>query len=355
VFLGREEVQIINRQFAGLRGLAMSLVVLHHSIHFGFMTQELGYPPADGWIYSVLAILQQLGVFAVPTFLFISGAFFSYAARGSDPPKLPWPVVWAGLKHLLWPYLFWSIAFYVVIYVVRDDVYTPLGYLKNLLVGFPFHFIPLIAFYYAISPILVKFAKRYGHILLVAIGFYQLILINLLSPGTLGYTFPEWMQILAPPILRTTLAQWGIYFPLGLVYGINAGTLLPQLQKLKWVSLIATVLFFVISLSTWSFSLAYYIFPLAFLFYAPTIKRNSIPMVRQLEEIGKRSYGLYLTHLIGLTFVFLGIQHLLPWLLNYQPLLQPVLFAAGLGIPLLVMNSSTRLPKFRPAYRYVFG
>ena len=349
----------MNRQFGALRGLAMLIVVLNHSIETGLRVEKLGYALPEGVGYYALLILHELGIFAVPTFLFISGAFFSYAARGSDTLKLPWKVVWSSLKHLLWPYLIWSIVFYIVIFMLQGEAYSPIGYLKNLVTGFPYHFIPILAFYYAVSPFLVSLTKRFGYYLLAAIGLYQLMIINIVFPGALGFTSPGWMRTLVPPVIGYTMALWAIYFPLGLVYSINTRSLLPRLQKFRGLFLATTIVFFVLSaLNTakiLDLRLAMFIAAVSFVLFIPVLKRNSIPKVRELEEVGKRSYGLYLTHLIILEFVFTGIVTFLPWLLNYQLLLQPVLFVLGLGIPLTVMNRLTKLPATRLAYRYVFG
>lgn len=348
----------MNRQFSALRGLAIVLVVLYHSIDMGTLApQGLGYPPIEGLGRYVLLVLHQLGVFAVPTFLFISGSFAAYAAQG-NPPKLTWKAIGAGLKRILWPYLFWSILFYIAIYIRRDEEYTFLGYLKNLVVGYPFHFIPLLVFYYTLSPILVHFARRFGGALVVVIALYQLFLINVVFPGSLGFTSPDWARFLAPPVLSYTMAEWGLYFPLGLVYGLRAKSIMPWLQRFRWAFLTATSVFFVLHIlhkvSLLHFPLAGHICPLTFALLLPVIKRNSIPMVRQLEEIGKKSYGLYLSHLIVLDFVFFNIRVLVPWVLNHQILLQPLLFILTLAIPLVVMSGMARSPT-RTVYHYVFG
>jgi hypothetical protein len=334
-------------------------MVLSHSITMGLDTQRLGYPPlAEGWLYYLLLVLKELGIFVVPTFLFVSGCFFSYAAQGSNPPSLSWKVVRTGLRRLLWPYLFWSVAFYMLIYFRWDVAYTPLGYLKNLLVGYPFHFIPLIAFYYLLSPFLVRFARRFGLALIVIIGLYQLLLINIVYPGTLGVFFPDWMHIFAPPVLRTTLALWAIYFPLGLVYNINAKQMLPRLQRARWAFLIITAVLFVISLldvfSVIRFPLASFICPTTFVLVSTTIRRESIPKVRTLEKLGKKSYGLYLTNLLFMDLVLFGIHLFVPRLFSYPVLLPPILFALTMGVALATMNGFTRLPA-RTMYRYVFG
>jgi hypothetical protein len=225
-------------------------------------------------------------------------------------------------------------------------------------VGFPFNFVPLIAFYYVLSPILVRLAKRFGFVLVVVIGLYQLILIKLVYPDMLGFTFPDWMAFLAPPVIRSTLALWAIYFPLGLVYSINARTLLPWLQRFRWAILALTLVFFVISLldvfSVLRFPLAAFICPLLFLLFAPTLQRDSIPMARELEKIGRKAYGLFLTNLLVLDLVLFAFHLWLPWLFTYQVLLQPLLLTVALAGPLALMNGMMHLPT-RPMYRYVFG
>lgn len=348
----------MNRQFTALSGLAILIVLLNHAIEMGNLgTQELGYPLATGWGLYVLLALHHLGIFAVPTFLFTSGSFISYAARRS-PPKLPWKSVWAALKRILCPYLFWSVAFFILIYFRKNEEYTLLGYLKNLVVGYPFHFIPILLFYYVSSPVLVRLADRFGYVLIAVIGLYQLLLIRLLYPSSLALNLPNWMHVLVPPALGHTMALWGIYFPLGLVYGLNAREVLPWLRRFRFVFLITTGVCFVLHIlntaSVLHSPLAPFLCPLPFLFLAPMIERKSIPMVRQLEKIARKVYGLYLTHLIVLDLTVFGVQVLMPWLLTYQVLLQFLLFAMALGVPLVVMNSMARLP-IKVVYRYVFG
>ena len=373
----------MRRHFGALQGLAMLLVVFVHSIQMGLdATTRFGYPPIAGWSYYFLITINNLGMFAVPTFLFISGCFFAYAARNSDPPRISWKMVWTSLKHLWWPYLFWSIAFYAVLYFTRRQTFIPpvdagwqgqpsltqaagqlqtyplFQYLKNLITGFPFNFIPLLAFYYLLSPLIVSLAKRFGLILIIVIMLYQLFLLNFRFPGILGFTWPNWLRYFIPKILGESLSFWAIYFPLGLIYSINANRVLPWLQKFKWTSLAVTMLFFMISLlnlfSVWSFPLAGFIAPLTFVLFAPTIERNSVPRVRELESIGKRAYGLYLTNLITLELSLLAIHIFIGRLFGFPLLLILVSFVLTLGLPLWVMNGLIRLPT-RAVYRYVFG
>jgi peptidoglycan/LPS O-acetylase OafA/YrhL len=342
----------VNRQFTALSGLAIALVVINHSVVLDLaIPPEFGYPQSYGWGYT---ILTTIGSFAVPTFLFISGCFFAYAAH----PKLSYKVVRNNLSRLLIPYLIWSIVFYILIWIGQGKVFTIWGYIKNLIVGYPFWFVPLMAFYYLISPILVILGKRFGWAIIAVFGLYQLVLINILYPGTLGFSFPEWMKFLAPPVLRSTLVIWGIYFPLGLIYGLNARSIKPWIEKYKWL-LVAVTGFMLVcmilhTISIISFPLAGFIGPLTFVMITPIIQRNSIPFVRTFEKLGKRSYGLYLVSWNVLYFAIVSIHGIAPWLYNYQIPFYFLLMVLGFVIPLWSMNILERLPT-RVVFNYVFG
>ena len=348
----------MSRQFAALRGLAILTVVFYHTIALGVaIPREWGYPPIEGVARIVLLWLQQFGYLAVPTFLFISGCFVSYAAAGT-PPKLSWKTVLSNLKRVWWPYLLWSIVFYAIVYFQRNETYSAPGYIKQLITGYPFNFVPILVFWIALSPILVQLARRFSGVLIAIILLYQMFLLNLEYPGILGFTFPAWANWLKPPVLHFTLAVWGIYYPLGLIYSVNAKSIAPWLQKSKVALWAITGVFFVLGFLSMAeilgFQLANYVYPLTFVLLLPTIKRDMIPWVRQLEEVGKHSYGLYLTHLITLDLALVAVNALLPNLLNFRIWLMPPLFILALMIPLAVMSYVARSPA-RGLYRYVFG
>jgi membrane-bound acyltransferase YfiQ involved in biofilm formation len=317
----------------------------------------LGYPEPTGAIGLSLRLLRDLGVFAVPTFLFIAGAFVAYAARG-DPPSLSRRFVWRSLNHIAWPYLIWSVAFYALTYVRYGQSSSALGYLKNLLTGYPYHFAILLLLFYLLSPLLAPAGARHPWLLLGAIAVFQLFLIGLHLPGALGFTFPKAAGILAPPVVRGTLAEWAIYFPLGLVYSLHARRALPWLQRWRWALLAAVLLLFVFGELTASrlinFQLARFLIAVPFVLLLPLVSRNRIPSVRQLEAIGKDSFGIYLTHLLVLDLVFLVVETVAPGAFGFVPLLVPLLVIAGVAAPMAVMTAVSRSPA-RGAYRYLFG
>jgi peptidoglycan/LPS O-acetylase OafA/YrhL len=344
----------MNRQFPALSGLAMLLIVLNHTIELGTkMPVSYGFPRVEGGMRVVLTLLQTLGVFAVPTFLFISGAFISYAARG-EPPRLTAKFFVGSLAHIWWPYFLWSLLFYVVVFLQLGERYTLLGYGKNILVGYPFHFVPLLLLFYLLSPLLVRLGRHYAAFLIAAFGIYQLCLLTLLQTEAL----PQSMKVLRPPVVGRTFADWGVYFPLGLVYGLHMKAMVPRLQKLRWPLMVLTFAAFILrSLhvnGVVHLPLIADLAPLPFVMLLPAIDRRSIPLIGTLEEIGKRSYGLYLTHLLVLDLTLWVIGTAMPGLFHYQVALLPILFLVALQVPLLLMNSLARSPA-RAIYRFALG
>ncbi|MCI0519397.1 MAG: hypothetical protein L0Z70_03980, partial [Chloroflexi bacterium] len=73
-----------------------------------------------------------------------------------------------------------------------------------------------------------------------------------------------------------------------------------------------------------------------------------------LERVGRRSYGLYLTHLIVMDLFFFAIQWLLALAPGWSLLLVAILFGVGLTFPVWMMEALAKGPA-RRVYRYLFG
>lgn len=348
----------MNRQFPALRGLAILLVVLNHSITLALLAlRKYGYGPAPALERQLLVALKQVGLIAVPTFLFLSGCFIVYAVQGK-PWRVAYKVIWNGLKHVVWPYVIWSAVFYVMVYFLEGERYSPLGYLKNLVVGYPFDFVPLLVFFYILAPVLVRAGRGHPWLLLAGIGAYQLFVANVLKPGALGVAFPQWAWHLTLPALRVSLAIWGIFFPLGVVYMLHGRSLTPWLRRLWPVLALAAVVLFVLAvgqeLSLWSAPLADILCPVAAVLLFPVIRRNAIPWADWLEQLGKKAYALYLMNLIVLNLALAGLHALAPWAFAQLSLLALGLFFVTLSLPQMLMTAVGRLPN-PAAHRYVFG
>ncbi len=347
----------MNRFFPALRGIAIILVVLNHTLHMG-----LRYPYTLGLVSSsgeqfLVYLLSGLGIFAVPIFLYLSGCFFSYAAK-EDNLKANYKIVWVNLRNVLFPYLIWSAIFYLQVYFVHGQTCTPGECLKQLIVGYPFNFVPLMMFYYLLAPILIVLLRYMGWSLILIIGGLQLILLNIVSPGVLGFQFPGWMSIFAPPVLSSPLSEWAIFFPLGLLYVKYAPGYLPMVRKYRWVLVAIIIGLYGLALldvlSLIAFPIARYICPIFFILLAPTFNRNSMPYVKTIESLGKRAYGLYLTNLIMLDLMTTLLHNLVPEIFSVYYFVLPVLFYLTIQIPIWVMQITERIRK-PPIHRYVFG
>lgn len=349
---------MINRQFAALRGLAIILVVFDHAIHMSVAEfGRVGLLPPTGLAHGLLLVLQQPGTIAVPIFLFLSGGFMVYAVNGREIP-VAYRIVASSLRYILMPYLVWSLIFYVVAYLLQYQRLPLLGYVKGLLVGYPFSFVPILVFFYMLGPLLVPAVRRHPWLVLVAVLGYQLFLINVTSPGALGVVFPSWTWWLSPPVLRNTLAKWAIYFPFGVVYGLHGKAILDPLRRI-WLPLAASGI--VLNglrvaglIQGWDARALEMACPIPLILLCIVIKRERIPLASRLEQYGSKSYGLYLTNLIVISLLLAGIQVAAPWLLPHLIVVIPVLFLVTLNLPFWVMTLAERSPA-RLIQRYVFG
>ncbi len=348
----------MNRQFSALGGLAMILIVLNHAIELGLgYPERLGFASPPEWFHNTMLIVQGLGVFAVPTFLFISGSFLAYAAQG-EPPRLTPKFLASSLRNILIPYVIWSVVFFILVYFHWSQGYTLMGYLKHLVTGYPFHFIPLLVFFYVLSPLMVIPAKRYPVLLLLVFLIYQFLLIVILNPNIFGFQFPGWMNRLAVPALKTTMSEWGLYFPFGLVYGLHVSKIQPLLRKYAWLSASMTVLLFILAILS-GFKLillpaARYLIMLSFVLFIPAIRRDQIPFLPFFERVGKMTYGLYLTHLICIDLFVILIQLVYPQFLGWSWILILSMFLVGISTPIALMEGFSK-GRMRKIYRYLFG
>jgi peptidoglycan/LPS O-acetylase OafA/YrhL len=252
----------------------------------------------------------------------------------------------------------WSAVFFIVVYYHWSQGYTLVGYLKHLVTGYPFHFIPLLVFFYILSPLMVIPAKKYPVLLLGVILIYQFILIVILNPNIFGFQFPGWMNRLAIPALKTTMSEWALYFPIGLVYGLHARKIQPVLKKYAWLSASIIVMLFILAILSGfkiiSMPAARYLLMLSFVLLIPAIRRDQIPFLSFFERIGKMTYGLYLTHLICIDLFVIVIQLIYPKFLGWSGVLILSMFIVGVSAPIAIMEFFSR-GRQRKIYRYLFG
>jgi hypothetical protein len=348
----------MKRQYAALRGIAIFLVILNHSLTLSKgWAGEHGFGQPSAGVDMVLVSLQSLGVLAVPSFYFISGGFQAFAMQGKTISS-GYRVIAKALPHIIIPYLIWSAIFYLLLFFLQGTIYSIPEYLKFLAVGYPLNFVPLLVFYYVLSPPLVRLISRWPWVSLLIIGIYQVFSLMVLRPFLFGFELPAWALWLTIPGLRLSIALWGVFFPLGIAVGVHDGRVTPIIQRSSrflWSLCLITYLGVVIhGLTLFRVPIAGVVLPLFVVLTFPIISRATIPLAFQFEGLGRRSYGLYLSNLIWINIGLLTIDALAPGLFTMLLLLAPILIGFTIGALWIVMAASEKMstPLVR---RYVFG
>jgi len=358
-----------------LNGLAILAVVCNHAAGWGFMGMFYwadryrpvtvpNYDEIGTLSYYALLAIKCLTSASVPAFLFVSGFFVAYLARGSQS-ALNWKTVRVRLKNILVPYLIWSIVV-LVIDALQGVTYTPAGYVVRLVLGgaHPAYFyIPLICQFYLLSPLVAPIARTRAAMLLVASALLQLGALSLGYLVLFGVKIPALqaaMELLFP--------MYAVFFSLGIVAGFHLGQLKQWLVRARWGLLAAVIVLGALAMiesevvyhatgirrgggpGTFSTSLYSVAFILCFLaFY-----QVSIPFSKKIYGLGSASFGIYLLHPKVLEFAARATKKFAPWILAYQILFQPVLITLAVGAPLLFMTVVAKTP-MRRFYRYLFG
>lgn len=348
----------MGRQFPFLRGLAIIFFLVNHSITMSqWMAERSGLSQPGHFLNTLMVILKQAGLITVPIFLFLSGAFFAFGVQ-NRPIKGSLRVVWQNILGALWPYLIWTILFNLMVSFLLKEHLSLVQFLKNVLVGYPYNFVPLLIFFYALAPILVGGMKRFPGITLLVVILYQVFLIVEGNPGVYGITFQGWTQYFALPVVRQPLSLWAVYFPLGIFYQLYIRSLTDFVRRYAVAIIICLAAFVILGdlheLNIITLPWANYLVPVFFVLLIPLIPRKTSPAYLWLETIGKRSYGFYLLNLIVINLVLLGLEAIFPWLLDQYLLLVPLLFLLALYIPWGFMKLVELFPR-RSVYRCMFG
>lgn len=370
----------MTRRIFLLNGLAILATVCHHAASRGSIAMfwwtdryrpvtvpnfdQLGTLP-----YYVLLVISRLTLFAVPTFLFVSGFFTAYAARGNQS-VLSWKMVKVRLTNLLVPYLLWSLVIFVGEFL-QGITYPPGEYLRRLTLGGAdetYFYVPLLCQFYLLSLVVIPIAKTRGKLVLLVSALLQL---GAMSPMYLGLLWEG--QAPALDVIRSMTPSWlfigwTFFFAFGVVSSFHLKQLKEWLRRHKWHLLVAVIVLGLMTviepeivyrstekelyfganpLSRCLFSVAVILCFLAF-------DRISISFSGILHQPGRRSYGIYLLHSQVLEFVARVIRQIAPWILACQSVFQPLLVVMGVGVPLLFMATVSRSGA-RKFYRYLFG
>ena len=360
----------MTRKLLFLNGLAILAIPIQHATAYGLQAMFLwtdryrdvivpNYDLLGSPSYYLTTILRHLTIFSVPGFFLISGYFIAFMVRGKES-NVNLASFWPRIKTLLYPFAIWTVIRYVLLRQFPRSVDDVLD---------PYHFVPVLIQFYFIAPILVGLGRRNWKGLLIGAALLQLSFQTFRYLDDLGVNFPGLQFLIAISPRWVFFGQQFFWLPLGLVYGLNSRDFNDFLSHNRIKLLAAAVIFGVLEFveyfvadafngPAWigpnfaTFSRNFYIlFSLLFILASDF---SSFRFSDSIKELGNRSFGIYLGNIPFIYVAAVLMYRLTPWALGIQLLYQSVLFAAGLGGPLLLMEIVRRSPA-RPAYRYIFG
>jgi fucose 4-O-acetylase-like acetyltransferase len=370
----------MTRRLLLLNGLAILAVICHHAalrtfdevfLSTGryFPDTTTNYNQMGSLSYYALLVVIKLTLFSVPAFLFVSGFFIAYAARGSRS-DLSWKMIRVRIINLLVPYLIWSLIIFFGLWLqscVRECQLDTLStYLAKLALGKAdpiYWYIIVICQLYLLAPLLIPVAKIRWRLLLLIAALIQF--------SASAITYLEYFNVEMPLALRLVatfeLFTNGIfYFVFGIVIGFHLQEFKEWLDRLKWGLLVIAVIAGIMSVveEDFLFQMARYIgtretpltalYVITFILSYLAFEKVDIPQSKMVYQIGSKTFGLYLLHNKVQGYILMAAYSFVPTLLTYQILLQPILIALGLGIPLLFMSFVAK-SQLRGMYRYLFG
>ena len=367
------------RRLLFLNGLATFGLVLNHAASWVFIGmfwwthryRDVAVPNFDqlgSAEYYFLRVVEQLVAFTVPSFLFVSAFFMAFVA-GREPLVARWANAEKRLRTLLVPYLLWSTLLLLERYSMGQR-YAPAGYLRIYLTGRaaePYYYIPLLCQYLLLAPLLIECAKRNWKVLLAVTALVQLT--------AQGLRYPMYLGAASPALQAVVAATPGWFFPgkvfwfaSGLVVGLHLETFQRCALRYRWHCAAVGALLLPLGVLEWEILrgggptewIAYYDTALDSLYAAMIIVvviafgARWSAFTERVEEVGRRSYGVYLVHSLVLVYGARGVYAILPRMLEHGVLFFVFLVVTGLGVPLVAMNV-LRNSRLRGAYRYVFG
>jgi peptidoglycan/LPS O-acetylase OafA/YrhL len=367
------------RRLLLLNGLAILGVVLFHAAGWGFTALfawrdrweaagVAGFEPMASPEYYALRIVEQLVVVSIPAFLFVSGYFVAVAA-GATGTTVGWNFVGSRVRSLAIPYLIWSLAL-LVLAALGGRIQGPVDYLRILATGGAnpaYYYVILLGQLYLVAPILVPLARKRPTLLLSLAGVVQFSIQLLPYPVYLGLDSPE-LRSLADWVPKWFFPVRIFWFSLGIVAAFHLRQLKEWAGRFRRGLLGVLMAAFVVGIVEWEIYLWLSglewlnhretwidnVYCAAFLLCFIAFDKISVPFAKGLVYLGTRSFGIYLVHSPVMEYVARGIYHLAPGLLAHQIVLQPILIALGIAVPLVAMAVVERTPA-RRFYRHLFG
>ena len=370
------------RQLASIRGLAIIAVIVGHSAGWtmfalgwwGHDPGEGGVPSDSSWINSpavyLLVGLQQLSFFSVPAFLFAAGRFVGFITHGSSG-GLAVSTIRSWLRNLLPPYLIWmtvnATLHWLMTTLAHPGVPVDLGLtIRERTVDY--YFVPLLAEFYLLSPLLARLARRHPGWLLAATGMLDVLF--------RARYYARYMGALGDDPFSAFLDVWGwvfvwgwaSFFALGLVVALHGPRIRQQLLSVRRPLTIVAITLSVasvvegrilasVSQNYWdsiSWKASTYLFALVVVGILIAWDRPRGWAARTVDGLGAQSYGIYLVQAVVVQITARLLYYTAASVPARELLFPVVLVVSGLGVPLLLMWLMAHSPLWL-YQRQVFG
>ena len=361
-----------------LNGVAIVCVILFHAAGWGFTAMiswahrylpvaSPDYSQVGSPVYYGLRLVEQLVVFSIPAFLFVSGFFVAFST--GKRPTLAWKTVLTRIKLLAIPYLLWSAAI-LAVNLTQGRSYTLGDLLSALFIGstYPsYYFVPLLIQFYLISPLLVPLARNHWKLLLIVTGILQLGIHALVYPAVLGWSNPmaESAARIFPKWFFVVRLFW---FSAGIVFGFHLSELKEVITRRRLLWVITTLALFVLGVFEWEYlgrlsgkpwlemreTIVDALYAASFILMMISLPEARLPFSKAFNDLGAKSFGIYLIHSPVMEYYARGVYHFLPGLLASQALFAGSVAVVGLGLPLILM-ALVRRSALQRRYAYIFG
>ncbi|WP_420641410.1 acyltransferase family protein [Candidatus Leptofilum sp.] len=341
------------RRFLALNGLASIAVAFHHAAAYGFLAlfnwtnayRDVLVPNYDmigsPAYYYLLGVRLLIGSYAIPAFLIVSGFYAAFASDGDG--RMAWQAIWNRSKKFIPPFFIWTLIFFGMQRTLPRN-------LNDILRAY--YYIPLIIQLYLLSPWLGPLAKKHWRAFLLITFIIQFVAEGASYLRLLGVE-AGWVQLTITLTPIWFFPSRIFFFAIGLVLGFHRKLFGDWLKQRRYVLLVALILFAALSFveylwvdqfigERWLgpsfvgiFRTAYAIL---FCFVVLAFDKVKLPFEKTLGQFGTVSLGIYLANTPAIYLTSSLIYQRVPSVLGQQAVYQPVLTAAGLFLPFLLIK-----------------
>jgi hypothetical protein len=346
-----------------LNGIAIVGVLLSHSMYWAYtaLAGQTGTP-----MYYVWLTLQQLPVFAVPVFIFVSGFFFAFTLRGHirpDPKVLATRVI-----SLIVPYLIWSLAIIggKMVAGQAQSLDTHLVELISTGVHGPYYFVPLLiqlySLAYVVSPAVVTYPWKL--LLLSALVQWGVIVIWYLE---LVFAVPA-LDFLVRVTPYWVCLRYVSFFIFGFIVYLKRADMKRFVQRhhvmlgittlgLALGAIVGPEILYRTHGVNWrnsTLTLSGNFYATVFILWFLSIRELPAGLSRQIQCLAGSSYGLFLAHGPIMGAGARVLRYIVPRVLTQPLVFGGIVFVLSLGGSLFLMEVLRRT-RLRGVYRLVFG